>query len=154
MKTKIIAAFPGTGKSYFASSPDHSISVTDLDSHSYTSGYGDDGKVRNPDFPNNYLADIKKTIGSIDLLLVSCQPEVIAALRKLGLKFTLVYPERVLRDEYVRRFEVRGSSQFFTNQLSNSWDHFLDFLEGQADCEKIQLGSGQYISDVSSNFIH
>jgi hypothetical protein len=150
MTTKIISAFPGTGKSYFASISEGE-NVVDLDSGDYTLGYTADGKIRNPDFPNNYLLAIKEHIGKADVLFVGCQPETIAALRKEGILFTIAYPERGLKDEYINRFRKRANSELFINLLSNNWDLFLDFLEGQKDCEHIVLGSKQYISNALEN---
>ncbi len=146
MATKVIAAFPGTGKSYFASNTQQS--VIDLDTGTYTRGYTDDGGVRNPGFPNNYILAIKEHIGKTDVLFIGCQPEVIAALQKEGISFILVYPERELKTEYVHRFQQRNNDQPFINLLSKNWDVFLDFLESQKDCERIVLGSGRYVSDV------
>lgn len=146
MVTKVISAFPGTGKSYCASNTKQS--VVDLDTGDYTQGYADDGKVRNPDFPNNYMLAIKEHIGKADVLFVGCQPEVIAALRKEGIAFTLVYPKQELKDEYVNRFRDRHSPQQFIDLLFKNWDLFLNFLENQKDCKCIILDSKQYISDV------
>lgn len=143
MATKVISAFPGTGKSYFASISRRNI--IDLDSGNYTLGYTADGKIRNPDFPNNYLHAIKEYIGKVDVLFIGCQPETLAALRKEGISFTLVYPERGLKNEYMSRFQRRQNAQSFINLLSNNWDLFLDFLENQKACEHVVLGSKQYI---------
>lgn len=148
MTTKVISAFPGTGKSYFASTSGQKTGVADLDSGEYTLGYDGDGKVRNSDFPSNYLRAIKEHIGKVDVLFVGCQPEVIAALRKEGISFTLIYPERGLKAQYMNRFRERNNQQPFMDLLSRNWDLFLDFLEGQHDCERIVLGSEQYIGDV------
>ncbi|HKX72595.1 MAG TPA: hypothetical protein VJM32_01135 [Candidatus Saccharimonadales bacterium] len=147
MITKIISAFPGTGKSYFASISERK-KIVDLDSGDYTLGYMADGKIRNPDFPNNYLLAIKEQIGKADILFVGCQPETIAALRKEGIPFTLAYPARELKGEYINRFKKRANSELFINLLSKNWDLFLDFLESQKDCERIVLGRKQYISDA------
>lgn len=111
-------------------------------------GYTADGKICNADFPNNYPITIKEHIGKVDVLFVGCQPETIAALRKEGILFTLLYPERELKDEYINRFKRRANSELFINLLSKKWDLFLDFLESQKGCEHIVLGSRQYVSDA------
>lgn len=147
MATKIISAFPGTGKSYFTSISGQK-NIVDLDSGDFTLGYAADGKIRNPDFPDNYLRAIKKCIGKADILFVGCQPETIATLKQEGILFTLVYPERGLKNEYINRFRERRNQRSFINLLNRNWDLFLDFLESQKDCEHIMLGSEQYISDA------
>lgn len=151
MITKVISAFPGTGKSYFASSIGQRARVIDLDSGDYTLGYTEDGKVRNQDFPKNYLTAIKKHIGKTDILFVGCQPEVVTVLRDAAIPFTLIYPQRRLMKEYAGRFQRRHNQQSFIDLLSKNWDIFLDYLERQKECERIVLGSEQYISDVVSS---
>ncbi len=147
MNTRIIAAFPGVGKSYFAATSDNNMAI-DLDSNDYTLGYKDDGTTNNLNFPDNYVTAVKEHIGRAGILLVACQPEVITALHNEKITFTLIYPERSLRTEYLNRFRQRGDSSAFTNMLSAKWDLFLDFLEKQQGCGHIVLASGQYISDV------
>lgn len=148
MDTKVISAFPGTGKSYFVSSAGSDKEAIDLDTGAYTEGYTNDGEVKNYKFPDNYMLAVKEWIGKTSILFVGCQPEVIAALRKEGIPFTLVYPERGLRVEYINRFQRRHSPHSFIELISSNWDLFLDFLEKQKDCEHIILGEEQYIDDV------
>lgn len=147
MKTQIIAAFPGTGKTHFVASITNGNTAVDLDTNIYTLDYDENGRVNNKEFPKNYFRAIKQAIGQADYLFVGCQPEVLNMLRKEDLSFVLVYPERKLKDEYIRRFNKRGSSQNFGNLIKDNWDQFINFLEMQ-DSEQIILKSDQYISDV------
>lgn len=147
MDARIFAAFPGTGKSTFAATR-HKTEVIDLDSGKYTLGYTADGNARNPDFPHNYLRAIQEQLEKTKVLLIGCQPDVLAALRKEGLTFTLIYPERELKAHYIRRFQERHSPQLFVELLSSNWELFLDFLESQTSCKHIVLSDGQYISDI------
>lgn len=147
MKTKIIAAFPGTGKSYFIASLGQVIKAIDLDTNDYTQGYDKNGKVVNQGFPENYLRSIKGAIGQTSILFIGCQPEVLNLLREEGVSALLVYPNRRLKEEYMSRFRERGDSQGFRNLMYDNWDQFLDYLEVQ-DSERLILESGQYVSDV------
>lgn len=146
MITKVISAFPGTGKSYFA---DIHGDVLDLDSNNFTSGHTADGKVRNPDFPTNYMSAIEEQLGRHSIVLVSPHLEVIKGLLEKGIELTLVYPDRKLKSEYIERFRRRGSSEAFIKPLDSYWDDFLDQLEQQKGCRHIVLGWGQYLSDVA-----
>lgn len=146
MKTQIIAAFPGTGKSYFAA--ETSIdTVTDLDTNDYTQGYDENDKVISTEFPDNYLTAIKQAIGQTNYLFVGCQPDVLNMLHEENIFPVLIYPQRQLKDEYMRRFQERGSSHEFSNLVYDNWDKFINYLEAQ-NSERIVLKSGQYISDV------
>lgn len=145
---KIISAFPGTGKSHFTSNAAQLANAIDLDSKDYTFGYDKNGKAHNYDFPANYILAIKKHIGKDKLLLISCQPDVLTALQSENIKFTLVYPERGLKDQYIQRFKQRNDPQSFIDLISSQWNIFLDFLETQRNCEHIVLSSQQHLSDV------
>jgi hypothetical protein len=147
MKTKIIAAFPGTGKSYFVANLGQTTKAIDLDTNDYTQGYDEKGKVVKQGFPENYLSSIKRAIGKTDILFIGCQPEVLNLLSKEGISTILVYPDRKLKEEYMGRFRGRGDLQAFNNLIYDNWDQFLDYLEAQ-DGERFILGKGQYISDV------
>lgn len=148
MNSRTICAFPGSGKSYYVKISEQKESVIDLDSNEYTSGHNPDGKVRNLDFPANYIKDIKKHVGLTQTIMVSCHLPVIKALVKEGFAPTLIYPEQELLSEYQKRYKSRQDSQPFIDLLSQNWDMFLHELSKQRDCNHIVLKEGQYISDV------
>ncbi len=141
--TKIISAFPGTGKSYFH----QNTGLQTLDSDSSTYSWVSKG-VRNPDFPNNYISHIRDNIGSADVILVSSHKEVRDALVNGDIHYTLAYPDRSLKDEYVERFRQRGSPDTFVELVSTNWDNWISELEAQKSCDHIRLSKGQYLSDV------
>jgi hypothetical protein len=136
-KTIIISAFPGCGKSHlFRNKGEKNI----LDSDSST--------FDKSNFPQNYIEHIKSNIGIADLILVSSHKEVRDALVENGIDFTLVYPNRQIKDEYIKRYIDRGNNENFVNLLQNNWDNWMNELDEQTGCEKIELNSGQYLSDV------
>jgi len=146
-KTIVISAFPGCGKSHFFRENKDKII---LDSDSSLFSWVEKG-VRNPDFPNNYITHIKKNIGKADIILVSSHKVVRDALVENGIDFILVYPSRSIKNSYIQRYIDRGSDENFIKLLINKWDEFLDELENQKHCRKIELQKGQYLSDVIEN---
>lgn len=64
-------------------------------------------KVRNPDFPNNYIKYIKENIGKYDCIFVSSHKSVREALDAEGIDFTIVYPEQSCKAEWVGRCFIR-----------------------------------------------
>ena len=133
--TKLISAFPGTGKShYFKTSL-----LKGLDSDSST--------FDKTKFPHNYITHIKNNIGKTDYILISSHKTVRDALVENNLHFILVYPEKSLKDEYVKRYRERGSSEQFITLLINNWDDWIDELDNQKNCDRIVLNSGEYLSD-------
>jgi len=155
MDTKIISGFPGVGKSECTKANSEFL---DSDSSAYSwkrnavnneIEKGPDGKnIRHPDFPNNYIDHIKSQIGKVPIIFVSSHKDVRDGLIANGIPFTLVYPEHGLKDEYLKRYELRGSPQGFVSMLSNKWDDFLAELEAQQGCDKIVLTKGQFLADV------
>lgn len=148
MKTQVLAAFPGTGKTYYASKVEGPAFIMDLDTSDFTQGYDKLGNANNPDFPANYIQAVKDKIGTTKLLFVSNRPDVINMFIQEDINFILVYPDRSLKDEYLKRFQQRKSSQSFINLVIDNWDQYISFLEQHANCKHIVLKSNQYISDV------
>ena len=140
--TRVISAFPGTGKSYFHQNSNLDILDSDSSEYSWISK-----GVRNPDFPDNYMAHIKGKIGSADIILVSSHEVVREALVNEGIEFTLVFPERSLKREYIERFRQRGSPETFIDILSKNWDSWITQLQEQSGCTQVQLQQGKYLSD-------
>jgi len=138
--TRIVSAFPGTGKTYYT----HGDYVpqgfaADSDSSRFS---------RNELFPFNYVDHIKSCIGVNQFVFVSTHKLIREALFREKLPFTLVYPDRSLRHEYIKRYYERGSHYEFIDLLNKNWDTWLDDLQAQRGCDHIVLGSNQFISNV------
>lgn len=140
--TQVISGFPGIGKTVL-----HQLRVSILDSDSSTFSWVSEG-VRHPDFPNNYMEHIKNNIGKVDYILVSSHDVVRNALHEHGIDYTLVYPSIELRDEYLIRYETRGSSEGFINFIGINWDSFITAIEAETFPKLVKLESGKYLSDV------
>jgi hypothetical protein len=136
-ETLVVSAFPGCGKSHlFRNKGEKKI----LDSDSST--------FDKSQFPQNYIEHIKSNIGEVDIILVSSHKEVRDALVNESINFTLVYPRKDIKDEYIQRYIDRGNDGKFVELLKQNWNNWTDELENQEGCEKIELESGQYLSNV------
>lgn len=138
MNTIIISAFPGTGKTYLTSHNDTGLVISDSDS----------SKFSKDKFPANYIEHIKKRIGYVDIILVSSHKEVRQALVDAGLWFTLIYPTRESKIEFLNRYRERKNTYSFVELLYEHWDMWLDELETQEKCTKILLPSNLYVKDA------
>lgn len=137
-KTILIAAFPGTGKSFYCSSQ-NSEYISDSDSSTF------DKK----DFPVNYIADTKqKILQNYSHVFISSHKEVRNELVKNNLEFILVYPNINLKQEYLDRYKSRKSSDAFIQLISNNWDSWLQELKNQQNCLHVELQAGQFIKDI------
>lgn len=140
--TTVISAFPGMGKTYcFNNIKDKKI--LDSDSSKFSWKIDDDeNKVRNPDFPENYMDHIKQNLGKCDYIFVSSHREVRDALINNSIFFNLIYPDKNRKEEFLKRYSDRGSDDKFISLLKESWDNWID------DCDSYGL---KRIGCTSSN---
>jgi len=139
---KVISGFPGIGKTYYKQNSN--LNVLDSDSSKFS--WIDKG-FRNPDFPHNYIEHIKENLNKIDVILVSSHKLVRDALVNNNIYFVLIFPERNLKEEYIKRFEGRGSDKGFINMIRNNWNSFMDEMENQKRCRLIKLKSGEFLGN-------
>jgi len=138
MKTRIISAFPGTGKStYHAKHPDTTL---DSDSSSFSWITVDGEKVRNPDFPANYIEHIKENIGKYEFIFVSSHKEVRDALKENCLFFYLMYPYEDKKEIYLQRYKDRGNQEAFIELLDRNWDAWIRECQFEIyGCSNVEL---------------
>lgn len=130
MRTRIISAFPGTGKSYYHK--ENLDTTLDSDSSQFqwleSSDAGSrDGKVRtpNPDFPDNYMDHIQESIGKYEFIFVSSHKVVREALLKRCIHFYLIYPRSGRKLEYINRYRQRGDAESFIDRISENWINWI-----------------------------
>ena len=133
-KSTIISGFPGIGKTYFANSR---TDVCDSDS----------SRFPKDNFPENYIQHIKECIGKYRYILVSSHKEVREALVANGIEFTLVYPSKYLKKEYLQRYKDRGSSDAFIKLLDENWDNWIDELKATPAIQVV-LSIGQTLTSI------
>ncbi|EBY9763980.1 hypothetical protein D5W64_12775 [Salmonella enterica subsp. enterica serovar Saintpaul] len=80
--------------------------------------------------------------------MVSSHDNVRAALHEENIPFTLVYPERELKGEYLERYEGRGSPEAFINMMEHKWNDFIDSAISDVSENRIVLGEGKYLLDA------
>ena len=154
MRTKIVSAFPGTGKTFYHQN--NSKTSLDSDSIDYSWLCNDDGtrtNVRNPAFPQNYIDHIKENIGKYEHIFVSSHKEVREALLNNCLFFYLVYPSKSEKSFYMKKYEDRGSNPAFIKLIGDNWDARLNEVDESASNEesiyKYELDYRETISDFT-----
>ena len=147
-KTKIISAFPACGKTYVFENFNDKV-ILDSDSSKFSWVMVANQKVRNPDFPQNYIRYIKENIGKADYILVSTHENVRRALEEAGIDFYLIYPDRSLKEEWIGRCFLRGSGEKFCQLIADNWDNWIDGLEEDSKKHKfMKLLNNEYLSHV------
>lgn len=134
MRTIIISAFPGMGKSYAV---EHlpQYKMLDLESSNYSWIKTNDGKVRNPLFAQNYIDHLKqlKDQGLYQVVFVSSHKIVRQALQHHKIYYYLVYPDISLKDQYIRRYRERGNEQEFVELLEQKWEQWINQIQHDQD---------------------
>ena len=149
--TIIISAMPCCGKTYCFNHYQNDYSILDSDSSNFSwekDKNGKNTKVRNSNFPTNYMEYIDNSIGKVDFIFISSHKIVREALVKNNIKFLLVYPEITCKQEYLMRAKERGSSEDFINMLNNNWVDFYNDIRNQSVqglIIKQELGSNEFI---------
>ena len=143
MRTIIISAFPGMGKSYAV---EHlpQYKMLDLESSNYSWIKTNEGKVRNPSFAQNYIDHLKqlKNQGSYQVIFVSSHKIVRQALQHNKMRYYFVYPDISLKDEYIRRYRERGNEQDFVELLEQKWEQWISQIQHDHDnkyCHKTKV---------------
>lgn len=108
-------------------------------------------KVRNPEFPKNYVEYIKEHIGKVDYILVSTHEVVRKALKEAGIDFAVVFPKQSLKEEWVGRCFLRGSGEEFCKLIADNWDGWILQMEQEVIYNNrnfYRLAHGEYLSDA------
>ncbi len=136
--SKIICAFPGTGKSYFSEKVKTPFKVLDSDS----------SKFNKKHFPHNYIESIKTNIDNYDVIFASTHKIVRDCLKINSIIFMLVYPQKRLKSEYMDRFKNRGDTKEFIELINKNWENWIDQLEKESVARHFLLEKDEYISSL------
>jgi len=142
LKEQVICGFPGVGKTSFIKATSRGV-----DSDSSIFSWSAPG-IRSKMWPLNYLQSIERNINKQEFVFVSTHKEVREGLFRRGIPYTLIYPDRSMKEEYIERYIKRGNHEDFIKLLENKWDVFLDEMEDDRAIIKKVLQSGEYLSDV------
>lgn len=163
MKTVVISAYPCCGKTYAFEHYQDKYKILDSDSSEFSwmqvvdekyefkhrgeKNYHERHiKVRNPDFPSNYIKHIQENIGKVDIIFVSSHLAVRQALEDAGISFVTVYPQDNMLNEWVGRMYRRGSSAEFIKFQIEHWDEFVNNIDFEPHGNEIlRLGNNEYI---------
>lgn len=158
----IIAAFAGTGKTYFCHNTANAIDFVCMPwkyrnfyevSASLEEGEqikaNDDLELQSGWQEDYYNALIDTAKNYPDQIVVI--PTISAVLRKMeenNIPYTLVIPDRDLKEEYEKRYRERGNTEEFLNVFIGNWDAWMDVIRQNKGKQVIELQGGQFLSDV------
>lgn len=150
-RTVVVSAFPCCGKTYAFENYQDKYSMLDSDSSKFSWKYERNSlkgidKVRNPEFPSNYIEHIKENIGKVDIIFVSSHLQVREAMEEAGISYCTVYPKKEMLNEWVGRMYRRGNDESFIKFQIEHWDEFMHNIQfepyGFGIC---RLGNNEYL---------
>ena len=153
----IIAAYAGTGKTYFASL--YPQKVIDLVCMPYKyiinsnnifdeSSKANIDDVLNPNWPLNYLLAIKNNLQSDKIILIPPDYFILMLLKSENMQYYICYPQRNIKEQYLKRYIDRGNNANFIDIFIGRWDEFIDSYEKDSFGKHIVLQANQFLSDV------
>ncbi len=134
-KARIISAFPGCGKTTFFNQYKGDYIILDSDSSEFSWTKDDDGKntkIRNPEFPTNYINHIVQNMNEADIIFVSSHKDVRDALNTSNIRFTLMYPVISIKKNWINRLSSREtglSDKGFCTMMEQNYEKFIEELE-------------------------
>lgn len=150
-KTLIIAAFPGTGKSYYTNRrPYYSKQILDSDSSMFSWTYNSDGtRDRNENFPKNYInyidywsyhlkeypvmdSELPLKMNDISgIVFTSTHKTVLDGLTKAHLQYYILVPKS--KDDVFARYKLRNDTPEFIENMKKNYDQYMADVKYAAD---------------------
>ena len=168
IKCNIIVCGPAIGKSYLAEHDNRFVDIDEMKADYKYNLYGiskeekENGKLNRGETVNSnsskYAIELlEKTIANNQVALISyASKKIMSFIIDNGYEYCLVYANKNLRDEYAERMRSRGNSTIFVEKMTNQ-EHWDEFYKKNVNDEfakyKIELKSGQYLSDIKDLFI-
>lgn len=126
--TRIISGFPGIGKSFFRTKYQDYL-VYDAETTSYLWKMSDSGKQKNQDFPNNFIKHLKSLIGIYDFIFIRYDKDIQDALITANIPYGIIYPNKSLKSEFIRRYNARKASQLTIDLLNDNFEKWIDEIQ-------------------------
>lgn len=159
----IIAAYAGTGKTYFSKNVYDSVDFVCMPYKYYlpdgfVAGEEDESikadldLIMREEWPDNYCKAVINVYNEHKYVIIPPVQIVLAALREEEIPYVLCYPERLAKDEYESRYRERENCESFLSVFVDHWDLFLDAMESDPGENHVVLKEGEYILDYLSYF--
>ncbi len=166
MKTMIISAFAGCGKTYLFNEQDWIMFNTVTERKHFSFLDSDSSKFeKEPNWVEKYIEHIKSKIGTVDFIFVANHDCVLQALKESGMPFVVVTPDnspwlsekerQLIKQQWFGRFVLRDNSHIsnFSEWLEHLKDRYdvktsLEHVEKYNPVSHFTLKENQYLSDI------
>lgn len=82
-----------------------------------------------------------------EILVIPTDSGILCQLEQDAIPYTVVYPNRSLKEEYRQRYLARGNTESFIDIFIGDWDMWMDLVRDNNGTH-IEIQSGEYLSDV------
>lgn len=159
--SKIFAVFGGLGKTTLAKKYPNLVSDIEVSGYRYIYNNIQDvekvkglkNRVKNPEYPNNYLRAIGQAMNKKAVICVVLSAEILTKLERTGFQYEIFYPKKMMRDEILKRVRERGNIEVFQEKIKDILDRYEEleqlravlrpqkiwFLEGTKTLEDVIL---------------
>lgn len=155
---RVISAFAGMGKTTLANTYSETFCDIDPAEHKFILTKEQQAlpveqqkalvRERNPEWPLNYLADIKQKVASGKVVLISQHREILALLRQANISFVFVTPTHDSKSEYINRWQNRGNSEVYIQKRLRDFDEDIDYCLSTGE-PHLFLQDNQYLTDIA-----
>lgn len=143
MRTIIISAFTGTGKTFYKQNSD--LKVLDLNSDGISEEF----------FLENFIEKIRNNIGIADVILLDADEKIWDLLISNNFDFFLVYPHINSKDAFLTKFfkdalQRKETKKFkqLKESIISKWEPCIKRFMAQKYCKHIVLRPDEYIRDI------
>lgn len=157
----IIAGFSGIGKTTFSKNHKNAIDLHVMpykysNLNEISDKYDDESIKAAPELILNInwryeyydkLISLYKS-QSDKIIIIPSDIQIMNWLSYDEIPFTLVFPSYELKEEYRNRYLERGNTDDFIDVFIGNWDYWLNMFKMQKGCEKIELKTNEFLSDV------
>lgn len=155
----IIAAFAGTGKTYFCNHVEDAkdfvcmpfkyfLPETDSDNLECEKVKADFSLEMNPKYPRNYINAIFENMDKYKYFVIPSDSRVLSGLKDRHIPYILCFPEDKAKEEYRERYLQRGNTEQFLEVFIDGWDNFMESLRHDAYGAQIILSKEEHLLDV------
>lgn len=115
----VISAFPGCGKTFAYTLLNKKFKILD----------SDDILLDKKGFPNTYISSVINNISQYDIIFVSAHASVRKALNENGIYYTLYYPHKRRKEEFIQNYKDRYSDSKMIVYLTKNYDRLVDEID-------------------------
>lgn len=156
LKTLIVSAFPGCGKSYLAQN-------CKIDNYTFCDK--DNGYLDNEEQFKTYVSEILELVGKFDFILISQYPQILKMLYSLHIPYIVIAPNNIsylstntkqlIKQQWFGRFYLRKNSSEWINLIYNNYDKWtsLHHLKSMRPKKIILLNYNEYLSDIMLDLV-